>query len=299
MYKDNDMKQFNGVYSLLLTPFHEDRSIDSPAYERYVAWQLSQKPQHLFPVCGSSEMMQMTLEERLKIAALTVKLAGDTPVIATANLEPSWFAQVEEVKRMEATGVSGLVFITKGYGNDQERLFTYLAELSTHTSLPIVLYECPGASPHLMSGETYGKLVKTGRFVGIKDTTCTMPMIKEKIAVQGDSSVLQANIPYLYDAYEAGARGVIATPSTCGTNLLVKMWAEFSSGDTESARKTHQHICVLDNVLSNFCASAKYLVKLQGCDMNWYTRSNHNLNAQFLKGMEVWYAWAKENGLVL
>jgi len=299
MYKKDDMKQFNGVWALVLTPFHEDRTIDFTALERYATWQASHKPQHLFAVCGSSEMSSLTLEERLKVASTVVARAGDVPVVATANLEPSWLAQVEEVKRMEATGVSGLVFVTKGYGNDQVRLFTYLAELSTYTRLPVMLYECPGYSPHMMSGETYGQLVETGRFVAIKDTTCTMPKIREKIAVQGESSVLQANIPYLFEAYKAGARGVCATPTTCGAQLFVKMWDEFSSGRVEEAKRTHQHICLLDNAIDGgFCATAKYLVKLQGIEMNWYTRGNQNLNAQRLKALDVWYEWAKDYGIM-
>lgn len=299
MYKKNDMEQFRGVYALLLTPFHEDRSVDFNTYAKYTEWQASQKPNHMFAVCGSSEMTSLTLEERIKIAATAVKAAGDVPIVATANLEPSWLAQVEEVKRMEATGVSGLVFVTKGYGNDQDRMFTYLAELSTYTELPIVLYEFPGCSPARMEGGTYGKLVKTGRFVSIKDTTCTMPAIKEKIAVQGESSVLQANIPYLFEAYQAGARGVCATPTTCGTHLFVKMWDEYKNGKIEEARKTHEHICLLDNAIdSGFCASAKYIVNLRGIPMNWYTRGNHELNPQRLKSLEVWYEWAKSYGIM-
>ena len=44
--------EFAGVYTLLLTPFNLDRSIDYRGYEEYVDWQSSFKPQHLFAVCG-------------------------------------------------------------------------------------------------------------------------------------------------------------------------------------------------------------------------------------------------------
>ena len=291
--------EFAGVYSLLLTPFNEDRSIDYKAYENYVEWQASFAPQHLFAVCGSSEMSALKADERLKLASLAVRRAGGIPVFATANLEPSWYAQIDEVKAMEDTGVRGLVFVTKGYGDDPERLYTYLMELASHTELPVLLYEFPGLQPHLMPAEVYGKLAQSGKFVGIKDTTCRMPMIKEKIAVQGDSNVLQANIPYLYEAYEAGARGVVATPTTCGTPLFVKMWKEFTEGDMEAAKRTHEHICLLDDAIGEgFCASAKYLASLLGAPMNWYTRGTHNLNAQRLKAIEVFCGWAKYNGIL-
>lgn len=293
-------ERFNnrGVYSLLLTPFNSDRSVDYEAYEKYVEWQSRQGAQHLFAVCGSSEMKELLLPERIKLAKLAVERSNGVPVMATANLEPSWLAQIEEIKMMEQTGVKALVFVTKGYGNDQERMFAYLSELSTYTTLPIILYEFPGTSPHIMSGEVYGRLVETGRFFGIKDTTCKMDMIKEKIAVQGDSAVLQANIPYLMESYEAGARGVVATPTSCGAYLFAKMYDEFVAGDKAAANLTHQQICLLDNAIGEgFCASAKYLVSLCGIEMNWFTRGSHNLNAQRLKAIRVFFDWAKDTGM--
>ena len=69
--------EFAGVYSLLLTPFNWDRTIDYKCYEEYVAWQAAYKPQHLFAVCGSSEMMELTQEERIKCAGLAVKAGLD------------------------------------------------------------------------------------------------------------------------------------------------------------------------------------------------------------------------------
>lgn len=257
-------KTYGGVWSLMLTPFNEDRSIDFDTYEKYCDWQVSQRPYHLFSVCGSSEMAQLKLDERLKLASLAVKHKGDVTVFATANLEPSWHAQTEEVKKMEQTGVDGLVFVTKGYGDDDERMVAYMSELAEFTTLPVVLYEFPGYHPSYISGKAYGELVKTGRFHGVKDTTCTMEGIKSKIDVQGDSSVLQANIPFLYDALEAGARGVVATPSTCGTNILRRLFDAYAAGDKATAKIMHQEICSLSNALDGgFTATAKYLVTLQ------------------------------------
>lgn len=295
-------KEFNntGVFSLLLTPFNEDRSVNYETYKKYVEWQARQGAQHLFACCGSSEMTTLTLDERIKLAALAVEHANGIPIIATANLEPTWHGQIEEIKRMEQTGVDGLVFVTKGYCDNNDRLYTYISELSELTELPIVLYEFPGMHPHLMAAEVYGKLAKEGRIVGIKDTTCRMELIKEKIDVAGDTAILQANIPYLMESYEAGAKGVVATPTSCGAYLFAKMYDEFFvQNDREAANLTHQQICLLDNAIGEgFCASAKYLVSLCGIkEFNWYTRGNHNLNAQRLKSLRVFHDWAKATGM--
>ena len=296
------MSQFNefaGVYSLLLTPFNWDRTINYKTYEEYVAWQAAFKPQHLFAVCGSSEMTTLTQEERVTCAGLAVKNSNGVPVYVTGNLEENFNDQIEEIKRLEQQGISGLVFVTKGLCDKPAEMHDYLLDLASRTELPVILYEFPGLQPHLMDPETYGKLAATGKIHGIKDTTCKMPTIEAKIAVQGDSNVLQANIPFLYDSYVKGARGVIATPTTCGAGLFVKMWDEFTRGDLEAARKTHQHIILLDNAIdSGFMASAKYLVNLQGVKMNWFTRCGHNLGEARIRSIEVFHDWAKAEGLM-
>ena len=201
---------------------------------------------------------------------------------------------------MALPGVDGLVFVTRGVGNDDEQLVNYLYELSQHTTLPIILYEFPGFQPHCMSGEAYGKLVQTGKFMGIKDTTCSLERIKDKIAVQGESAVLQANIPFLFDAYEAGARGVCATPTSCGANLFRKMYDEyFVEKDVQKARETYNEIILLDNCIdSGFNASAKYLVQLQGVPMQTVTRAGAKIDAPRRRSIEAFYEYATQKGLL-
>lgn len=295
-----NMEEFRGVYSLLLTPFKEDKSIDYDVYAQYVEWQAAKGSHHLFSVCGSAEMTTLTSEERIKCAEIAVKHASGTEVVATANLEPTWQHQVEEVKRMEQTGVDGLVFVTRGVGDKDDQIVDYLSELAENTTLPILLYEFPGFQPHCMSGNAYGQLVATGKFKGIKDTTCSLEKIKEKIAVQGDSAVLQANIPFLFDSYVAGARGVCATPTSCGAGLFRKMYDEFFvEKNIEKARETYNEIILLDNCIdSGFNASAKYLVQLQGIPMTTVTRAGAKIDAPRRRSIEAFYEYASQKGIL-
>lgn len=293
-------EEFRGIYSLLLTPFKEDKSIDYDVYAKYVEWQAAKGSHHLFSVCGSAEMTLLTPEERIKCAEIAVKHANGAEVVATANLEPTWKYQVEEVKKMEQTGVDGLVFVTRGVGDKDDQLVDYLSELAENTTLPILLYEFPGFNPHCMSAKAYGELVKTGKFKGIKDTTCSLELIKEKIEVQGESAVLQANIPYLFDAYVAGARGVCATPTSCGAGLFRKMYDEFFvENNIEKARETYNEIILLDNAIdSGFNASAKYLVQLQGIPMTTVTRAGATLSLARRRSIESFHEYATQKGIL-
>ena len=290
----------DGIYSLMLTPYFEDRTIDYATYEKYTEWQVAQGVDHLFAVCGSSEMTQLTLEERLKLATLTAKHKGNTTIVATANIEATVEENIEEIKKMEQTGVDGLVLTTKGLGDDDEKIVDYITKLLDVATLPVFLYEFPGFRPHLMSGKAYGELAKTGKIWGIKDTTSTFEGIKDKIDNKYDSTIIQANMPFLWDSYVAGARGVMATPTSCGGAFFQRFHEAFVSGDMKLAEQRYNEIILLDNAIdSGFNASAKELIRLQGVDtFNWYTRHDHNLSSARLRSLKSFHDWCVANGLM-
>lgn len=290
----------DGIYSLMLTPYFEDRTIDYATYEKYTEWQVAQGVDHLFAVCGSSEMTMLTLEERLKLATLTAKHKGNTTIVATANIEATVEENIEEIKKMEQTGVDGLVLTTKGLGDDDDKIVDYITKLLDVASLPVFLYEFPGFRPHLMSGKAYGELAKTGKIWGIKDTTSTFEGIKDKIDNKYDSTIIQANMPFLWDSYVAGARGVMATPTSCGGAFFQRFHEAFVSGDMKLAEQRYNEIILLDNAIdSGFNASAKELIRLQGVDtFNWYTRHDHNLSSARLRSLKSFHDWCVANGLM-
>ena len=290
----------DGIYSLMLTPYFEDRSIDYATYEKYTEWQVSQGVDHLFAVCGSSEMTLLTLDERLKLAELTAKHKGNTTIVATANIEATLEENIEEIKKMEQTGVDGLVLTTKGLGDDDNKIIDYFTKLLDVATLPVFLYEFPGFRPHLMSGKAYGELAKTGKIWGIKDTTSTFEGIKDKIDNKYDSTIIQANMPFLWDSYVAGARGVMATPTSCGGAFFQRFHEAFVSGDMALAEQRYNEIILLDNAIdSGFNASAKELIRLQGVDtFNWYTRGDHNLSGARLRSLKSFHDWCVANDLM-
>ena len=291
---------YEGIYSLMLTPYFEDKSIDYKTYEEYTEWQVQQGVAHLFAVCGSSEMAQLTLDERIKLAELTVRHKGDATVVATANMEDDFNAQIEEVKKMSATGVDGIVFTTKGMGDREDELVSYIRKLKSYTSLPVFMYEFPGARPHLISGHTYGRLVKECGVCGIKDTTCSIEQIGDKIKEKGNSCVIQANMPYLYDAFVLGARGVMATPTSCGGAFFQRFYEAFTAGDLALAKQRYHEIILLDDSIdSGFNNSAKYLVQLQGIKgMRPINRGPNTLSPARMRSIRAFHDWCVENNLM-
>ena len=154
--------------------------------------------------------------------------------------------------------------------------------------------------PHLISGECYGRLVRECGIYGIKDTTSTYEGIAEKIKVKGASCVIQANMPFLFEAFKMGARGVMATPTACGGAFFQRFYDAFMSGDMALAEQRYNEIILLDNAIdSGFNCSAKYLVQLQGVEgMKPINRGHLQLSSGRLQSLRSFHYWCVANGLM-
>lgn len=302
MTKTNGPTNLQGVYALLATPFHEDKSIDWNVYRQYVEWQVSHRPHHLFAVCGSSEMTMLSLEERVRLASEAVRRSSGIPVVATANLEHGLPAQQEEIKRMTDTGVCALVLTTRGLGFDQQRLHNYLIELTQYCTIPVLLYEFPGYGNARLSPEIYEQLVAEAGISGVKDTTCTLADIGKKITRAPHSAVIQANIALLLDSYRIGAAGVMATTSIAAVQTLLKHWHAYHNpaGGTTDVEEWQAQIVIQSAILGkSFPASSKYFISLQGIPFKPVVRSaSVALNAAQIAQLDSYYSWAAKHHTV-
>ncbi|WP_164821511.1 dihydrodipicolinate synthase family protein [Paenibacillus koleovorans] len=288
----NDALQ--GVYALLLTPFEQSGEVDWNGYERHVEWQLSKKPNGLFAVCGTSEMNYLSLEERIQLARAAVQRAGATPVAATVNLNDDLATHLEEMKRMEETGIAAAVLVPPdGMGQDQSRLLEYYAEMASASSIPVLLYEWPMRRNHLLDAETYRELALKHGIRGVKDTTCTREGIEAKIKAAPESVVYQANMAYMLEAIELGAKGIMAIVSAAAADLVIEMWHSAGTDDNR-ARELHVKLVFLNALLSGtHPMSAKYLAALRGSTMELHCRSLKTpLRAEHKKALDVFQQWA-------
>lgn len=284
---DHRRISIEGVISLLLTPLKEDKTIHWHAYDAYVDWQLAKKPAGLFAVCGSSEMKWLEPDERIDLARRAVERADDVPVLATANLGDDPGGHADEIHRMVETGVSGVVLVPPA---NVDRSLTayraYIMELVDTAGCPVFLYEWPQVLDYFFTDELIGEV---GPYVsGIKDTTCTIEGISQKIEAAAGTIVYQANIPFLVDSFEAGARGTMAVTSTCYAELLIELWERLDQDDP-GTRRLHRELVTLDSLLRfSYPATAKYVASKRGAPISVATRWPGEMARETAKALDVW-----------
>jgi 4-hydroxy-tetrahydrodipicolinate synthase len=225
----------------MLTPFTEEGDVDYASLERLTEWYLAHGADGLFAVCQSSEMLYLSLEERVAIARFVVRQAGDrAPVVVSGHISKAPDDQADELRAMAEVGADGLVLVTNRLDPENSGTEAFRASLDSllallPSDLQLGLYECPAPYRRLVSDKELRICIDTGRFAMMKDVSCDLATVKRRLAIAAGANftLINANAAIAAPAMRAGSRGF------CGvsTNIHPDLYAWlYRSGDSELAR---------------------------------------------------------------
>lgn len=227
-----------GVWPVMLTPFTEDNRVDYAALEELIEWYRREGVSGLFAVCQSSEMFFLSLEERVRIADFVKQKAGRLPVIASGHIGESFQEQVEELCRIGETGVDAVILITNRLAAKEESDRIWLRNLERllkelPEDLKLGFYECPYPYKRVLSKEMAGWCANTGRFYFLKDTSCDIENIRDKLEVCRGTNlkVYNANTATLLKSLQAGAAGYSGVMANMQGALYTKLCRDYTAED--------------------------------------------------------------------
>src|SRR6185503_18822396 len=96
--------EFGGCGTALVTPFHQDGSIDEAALRNLVSWQIESGIDFLVPCGTTGETPTLTHEEWLRVIDITIEVAaGRVPILAgaTSNNTKEAVAKAQELSSRE------------------------------------------------------------------------------------------------------------------------------------------------------------------------------------------------------
>ncbi|MEP7233300.1 MAG: dihydrodipicolinate synthase family protein [Ginsengibacter sp.] len=268
---------------VMLTPFRDNGSIDFDGLTRLTEMYLHAGVQGLFANCQSSEMYELSDEEKLQVVDHVMKIAGGSvPVVAVGNFGKTISAQAEFMNRIYETGVQAVIIVTSliAAANEEpdvfeERIFQ-LFDLTG--KIPLGFYECPEPYKRLLTPKQLAKFVATGRVIYHKDTCLDIALVREK---------LEATDAYpsfgLYDAYavnavdslNAGAAGLSCIQGNFFPELIVWLCEHYDNrGNEKEVNKVQEFLNDnMEIVHTSYPMAAKYYLQKSGLNISTYTRT--------------------------
>ncbi len=162
-----------GSIVALVTPMHEDGSVDYGALRQLVDWHVAEGTDCIGVVGTTGESPTVDVEEHCEIIRVTVEqAAGRVPVMAGCggNSTAEAIALAQYARQVGADSQLQVVpYYNKPGQEGQYRHFRAIAEATGE--LPIVLYNVPGRSVADMQHDTVLRLAQVPGVIGIKEAT--------------------------------------------------------------------------------------------------------------------------------
>ena len=248
------MAIFKGAGVAMITPFHEDKSVNYEELGRMLEAQVQGHTDAII-VCGTTgEPVTMSMEERTEVIRFTVeKIAHRIPVIAGTGANCTQTAVELSVKAQEL-GVDGLLVVTPFYNKaTQEGLIEHYKMIAQSVDLPIIMYNVPSRTGCNILPETAARLAdEVENIVGIKEASGDISQIAKLAAcVKGKLDIYSGNDDQVIPILSLGGIGVISVLSNVVPQDAHDMVLEYLNGNTKKALELQ--LKYLDLIHALFC----------------------------------------------
>jgi 4-hydroxy-tetrahydrodipicolinate synthase len=284
----------------MVTPFTDELMIDVAAYRDILEWHLTFDTGGIYANCLSSEMYELSEEERLLLISEAVKITrGRVPVAATGNFGETIDQQLDFCRKAADAGAD-IVMLTvpAGLQNDEE-MERYFLTFAEETEMPLGLYECPFPRHYHLGLKLIRKLTESDRFVAYKETSCDLDKILAVQEITGDSNLalLQANVPFMLESVRAGVPGSMNVVANWLPDLTIEVMKRGLAQDP-SAEELNALLCAMELAQrSVHPAGVKYLMSKRGLPIKPHTRISRRMTREEQRSLDiVSELWFRQDG---
>lgn len=231
----------------LVTPMHEDGSLDYEALDRLVEFHIDNETDAIIAVGTTGESATLDEKEHCDtIARIVKKAAKRIPVIAGTGSNST--AEAISLTRcaMEA-GADACLLVTPYYNKPtQEGLYLHYKAVAEAVPIPQILYNVPGRTVCDLLPETVVRLADIPNIVGIKEATGNLQRAKEILDCCGTKlDVYSGDDATALELMLIGGKGDISVTANVAPKAMHDMCAAALRGDRAEAEKINQPLLAL------------------------------------------------------
>ena len=246
------MAIFTGAGVAIITPFHEDGSINYDQLKKLVDYHCENGTDSIV-ICGTTgESATMTEEEHLECIKRTIDFtAGRIPVIAGTGSNCTATA-VELSREAAKAGADGLLVVTPYYNKaTQKGVIEHYKAIARDADAPIIMYSVASRTGCNIEPATVAALVKeVDNIVGVKEASGNISQVAKIMQLtQGDIDLYSGNDDQIVPILALGGKGVISVLSNVAPRETHEICAKFFAGDIAGSRELQLKAIPLINAL--------------------------------------------------
>ena len=235
------MKPIVGSIVALITPMHEDGSVDHDALRRLIDWHIDEGTDCIGVVGTTGESPTVSVEEHFEIIRVAVEQArGRIPIMAGTGGNSTREA-IELSRYAKKVGADCTLSVVPYYNKpSQEGIYAHFKAIAEAVDVPMVLYNVPGRTVADMQPETTLRLAQVPGIIGIKEATgnieraCTLI----KNAPKG-FSIYSGDDPTAVALMLLGGHGNVSVTANVAPRAMHELCKAAVAGQAKEAAQIH------------------------------------------------------------
>ena len=244
-------QNITGSIVALVTPFHEDGSVNFEALTDLIEWHIAEGTDAILTLGTTGEYSTMTHEEDASVVAHTIKTVnGRVPVVVGSGSNCT-ATQIEKSIEYQNMGADALLLIAPYYNKaNVEGMYRHFAETADKVHIPCILYNVPGRTGCSIPVSVVGRLSKHPNIVGIKEASGDMSYAMKVAKFVGpDFAMYSGNDDLILPVLSAGGSGVISVYANIMPKMCHQIVADYLEGNRQQALENHlKYLDVMNNL---------------------------------------------------
>jgi len=247
----NKLPKFHGVAPALVTPMHQDRSIDWTALSALINHVSEGGVDYLVVQGTTGESATTTSDEKKKIIE-TIKEsnANHLPIVygIGGNDTESLLTQINNTS---FKGIDAILSVSPYYNKPSSRgVIEHFNAIADACPVPVILYNIPGRTGINLSPETVLQLAEHPNIIGIKEASCIIEQcIEIAFNKPNDFLLISGDDVQAVPIISIGGVGVMSVIANALPNKFSEMIHAALKGDFVSAQKILGHFLAIDSYL--------------------------------------------------
>ena len=218
------MTGFHGTFTVMVTPFSDDGSVNVVALRAFVDWQIAEGIHGLIPLGSTGEFLSLSdAEKELVTATVIEQSARRVPVVVGTGAEDTREV-VRLSRRAEAMGADGVMIIPPFYSTPtDEEIVHHYRTVSDAIGIPVMVYNNPAVANVDLRPALIVRLSEIDNCRYIKESTLEVTRVRDIIRLCGDRMGVFGGI-LGFESFVEGAVGWTAVAANVVPGPLARLY---------------------------------------------------------------------------
>lgn len=243
---------FKGTGVALVTPFHEDGTIDFESLAKVIEHDIKGGVEYLVSLGTTGETATLNNEEKLQVLRFTAEVVNNRVPLVAGFGGNDTRELLQAIKAFDFEGYDGLLSASPYYNKPtQEGIYQHYKAVADASPVPVILYNVPGRTSSNVTAETTLRLAKDHtNIVAIKEASGNFDQVMQIIKYRPeDFLVISGDDLITLPLLACGADGVISVIANAMPTDFSQMVRLALQQNFVEARKLHYKLTDLTNLL--------------------------------------------------